>query len=50
MMPVVLATFREASTVRLVSGRIEELALRPIAGHPVTLEISDMGAQCAKRS
>ena len=48
-MPVVLAAFGESSAVRLVSGRIEELARRSIAGHPVALEISDMGTQCARR-
>src|SRR5258705_7333393 len=50
MMPVVLAALSESSAVRLVSGRIEQLAPRPIAGHPVALEISDMRAQCARRA
>jgi hypothetical protein len=38
VMPVVPATSGEGAAVRLVSGRIEQLALRPIASHPVTLE------------
>ncbi len=43
-MPVVLAAFGEGSAIRLVSGRVEQFALRLIARHPVALEISDMGA------
>jgi hypothetical protein len=50
MMPVVLATLSEGSAVGLVSGGIEQFAGRPIAGHPVALEISDMGAQRTRRS
>jgi hypothetical protein len=50
MMPVVLAAFGEAFAVRLVSGCIEQFALRPITSHPVALEISNMGAQRARRA
>jgi hypothetical protein len=50
MMPVVLAAFGEGFAVCLVSGRIEQSALRPIAGHPVALEISDVSAERARRA
>jgi hypothetical protein len=43
MMPVVLAAFGEGFAIRFVSGRIEQLAPRPIAGHAVALEIIRYG-------
>jgi hypothetical protein len=50
MMPVVLAAFGEGFAVCLVSGRIKQSALRPIASHPIALEISDVSAERAGRA
>ena len=44
MVPVVLASISERLAVRLVSAGVEQLAFGAVAGHPVPLEISNMGA------
>ena len=50
MMPVSFAAFGKGSAVRLVSGGIEQFAGRSVAGDAIALEISDMGAQRARRT
>src|SRR5262245_10419008 len=50
MMPVTLAAFGEGAAVGLVSCSIEQLARRPVPGHSIALEITDMGAQRSRRA
>src|SRR5580704_9000594 len=50
MMPIALTAFGERAAIGLVSGRIEQLPRRPVPGDPIALQITDVGAQRARRT
>src|SRR6266436_5793086 len=50
MMPIALAAFGERSAVGLVSGRIEQFSRCAVPVDPIALEITDVGAQRARRT
>src|SRR6195256_6932101 len=50
MMPIALAAFDERSAVCLVSGRIEQFSRCAVPVDPIALEITDVGAQRARRT